>query len=1535
MAEIVNTATIRVVADTEQVEAGLRKVEVAAQGTGKNIESLGRNDRSFKNLSDQIQQTTLRIEAGKRGTAEWFATMANARGINPERLKPYLNALDDARRKAEQAAEAQRKLDESTRFLDSLRTRTEALGKSASQLLELRAAQLGVADSARPMIEQLRAAEEAAGGVEGRFSKLKVGLLAVGAAAVAGGTWFASMIKGAVDAADELGDLSKSTGIAVEDLAGLKLAAEQSGGDLNGIADAINKLSVNIGKDAEKFRALGITAKEPIEAFKQLADIFAAIDDPQTRAALGAEALGKSWASAAPLLAEGGNAIGEMVEKGRELSGMTQEMVSQADAFNDKLAELNTTLDGFKVKVANDMLPGLNDAVEAIQKAYTESGKLAATWELLKTAGAFFFTDDFSAAEVRLRNLREELEEVQSSLALATDLPAVGFLGRWIFGESKEALTQRVNEIKQEIKEIQDAANPPEPFKDEFGDKFMGRVAAYRAQGFIGKDKEDPAVKSRAAAIRSEQDAYTGLINSIRERIAATEQEANGLKPLSESSRLQVALDQQLESGKIKLTAAHKANYEAEIRRLSVAEEIIASNKRAAAGSAELEKAFKAVADAAEQKIKAAEDEASRNEGLAQTYGMTKSAIEQMTLARLEEQYAQRASSTLELEEIDRLKRLIDAKRRNAAALAEIEVKDANKKAAEQAVRDWERSAEQIGQSLTDNLMRGGKSAAEYLKDLFRTLILRPILSPIGNLVGAAATGLTSGAAAAAGSSGAGSFTGSALGSAAGSLFGFGGLGGSLAAGAGWLTGATTLGGSLAAAGSLAATGTIAGITSSLGMVVGALGPIALGIGAAVGLFKSAFGRGPKEIQSTTLNGSFGDGGFSGTIDQAWKREGGFFRSDKRGVDVTAVDQAMAKQLGSAYDALKLASADFASVLGINADSLKTRTQSLSIALGKDEEANKKAIADFFIGVGDTIAKELLPSIGQFAKEGEGAAATLERVATSYALIDTALESISKVFGQVGVDSIAARERLIELSGGLEAFAQNTAGFQQNFLTEAERNAPVLKRVTAELAAMGLSAVDTREEFKAVVLGLDLTTEAGAKQYGALMKLQAAFAQVYPEIDKAGQRKALQDEYDQLTMTSAQLLARQRDALDESNRALFDSIQAIKAQAAAAQAVKDQASTLLGNVDSAFSVLQRMVGRERDLIQSRVTNLRSLSDALRNTFDSIRSPEQVAADRESAKAEISAALAIAKAGGPLPDAEKLRKALADISKGAGPEMFATFQDYQRELLGTQGDLKALADITDSQLSVEEKSLAKYDAMLEKYQEQIDVLKGISTTGLTIQQAIEALSAALLQAQANPVVSATAAINDAYKSSLGRAPDAAGLEYWQNQAAGGAPLSDILGAIKGSPEAQVQKLYKDVFGRAADAGGLNFWLDSISKGVSLADVRKALETSEEAKKKRIPGFADGGMFGGGLRVVGERGPELEFTGPSRIISNEVLRRLASPSENNAALAAAVDRLTREVEGLRAETRATATHTEKTARYLGRVVREDAIVTTTES
>ena len=122
-----------------------------------------------------------------------------------------------------------------------------------------------------------------------------------GLSAAAFGTW----IKSAIDFQDQLNDLNKTTDIAVSKLAGISLMSKQTGSDLTGMAQAMNKLTLEMGKAPDKFAKIGITAKDPLEAFKQLSDIFRSIEDPQLRAAVAAEALGKGWASAAPALAEG------------------------------------------------------------------------------------------------------------------------------------------------------------------------------------------------------------------------------------------------------------------------------------------------------------------------------------------------------------------------------------------------------------------------------------------------------------------------------------------------------------------------------------------------------------------------------------------------------------------------------------------------------------------------------------------------------------------------------------------------------------------------------------------------------------------------------------------------------------------------------------------------------------------------------------------------------------------------------------------------------------------------------------------------------------------------------------------------------------------------------------------------------------------------------------------------------------------------------------------------------------------------------
>lgn len=696
----------------------------------------------------------------------------------------------------------------------------------------------------------------------------------------------------------------------------------------------------------------------------------------------------------------------------------------------------------------------------------------------------------------------------------------------------------------------------------------------------------------------------------------------------------------------------------------------------------------------------------------------------------------------------------------------------------------------------------------------------------------------------------------------------------------------------------------------------------------------------------------------------AVKTSGGWFRGDSHdtvssalGADANAQITAVIKSLADSVQAA-------GSLLGLSEDEFTTKLNSFVVDIGKvslkDLKGDdlQKALESVFSKVGDDMAQFAVGGLQQFQKVGEGYLETLVRVGSDYAKLDASLTSIGKTFGTTGLQSIAARESLIELVGGIDELQSKASSYAENFLTQAQRLAPVQKYVSDELAKLNLSWVDTRAKFAQVVTGLDLTTEAGRNTYATLMGLSEAFAATHEAIkdatksaqDIADERRDLQDQLDQLTMTSVQLREKERAAIDDSNKALYDRVQAITA-------AKESADALLSGVDDAMSALQKAVNHEKEAVQASVdahmaaaNRLQSLSQALHSAIDGMATSEQKLVGRTRAQAEIRADLTIMKAGGTLSDAqtESLKKALTSASQDASSR-FSSYADYLRDLYQTQSDIAQLGDITDDQLGVEQKALAaaqaqlkSLDSILTSAQEQIDVLKGQSTALLSIDQAIQGLSTAILAAKANPVVSATSSINDAYLKSVGRAPDAAGLAYWQTQAAAGVSISDITKAIANSPEATLQDMYQSILGRPADAAGMQFWLAQRKNGTSWSDIGNALKGSAEAKT-RIPGFAAGGDFAGGWRIVGENGPELEATGPARIFNanqtGDLLRRLTSPSSNTDALAFAVDRLTATIsqqqgmiERQQAALEQTQRNTKRVADTLVRVTRDgDAMVT----
>ena len=109
--------------------------------------------------------------------------------------------------------------------------------------------------------------------------------------------------------------------------------------------------------------------------------------------------------------------------------------------------------------------------------------------------------------------------------------------------------------------------------------------------------------------------------------------------------------------------------------------------------------------------------------------------------------------------------------------------------------------------------------------------------------------------------------------------------------------------------------------------------------------------------------------------------------------------------------------------------------------------------------------------------------------------------------------------------------------------------------------------------------------------------------------------------------------------------------------------------------------------------------------------------------------------------------------------------------------------------------------------------------------------------------------------------------------------------------------------------------------------SLEDVNRFRSWLANSMGSIVPAFADGGFHSGGVRLVGENGPELEVTGPSRIFSNSDTASMLSGGN----VVEAIIALNNNLDLLRAEVRADVQHNAKTAKLLDRVIPEgDSIV-----
>ncbi len=385
-----------------------------------------------------------------------------------------------------------------------------------------------------PLDQAQRHAQTRARAINSALASIGAGISIAGIVAFA---------KSGIDALDNLNDISLKTGVAVETLAGFGLVARQSGTDLESFGKGLNKLSISISQNREELANLGISAKDPAEAFLQFADVLNSIEDENDKAAFGAKILKKSYLDLAPALALSSEELRELVTKGQDASGATAGLAKEADAFNDTLEVFKTRLDGVAIILGGSFASAINNLIDNLSAANKEGVTLRGT--LLGLANAFAHKEIFGGVAGELQDVNEQISLTEKKLDNLTQSQGItGLLGK-LTGDDSVALANTLDQLYGKQERL---AN-----KLKAQSELLTKPAGPTPKGVkvligtdTGEDKADKADKktrtasaARVASISDEQRAAEQLQKSYESMLESLTKELALRGETSEAAKLQ------------------------------------------------------------------------------------------------------------------------------------------------------------------------------------------------------------------------------------------------------------------------------------------------------------------------------------------------------------------------------------------------------------------------------------------------------------------------------------------------------------------------------------------------------------------------------------------------------------------------------------------------------------------------------------------------------------------------------------------------------------------------------------------------------------------------------------------------------------------------------------------------------------------------------------------------------------------------------------------------------------------------------------
>ncbi len=541
------------------------------------------------------------------------------------------------------------------------------------------------------------------------------------------------------------------------------------------------------------------------------------------------------------------------------------------------------------------------------------------------------------------------------------------------------------------------------------------------------------------------------------------------------------------------------------------------------------------------------------------------------------------------------------------------------------------------------------------------------------------------------------------------------------------------------------------------------------------------------------------------------------------------------------------------------------------------------AFAGFGLKLPDTRSayRKMVEDIDVTTTAGQAMFATMMGLATN---ADTYYTQIDKQ-AQAAVD--AAKE-------AAQAAADAWSNYYGLFTSDTQKAADTLSVVGQQFAALGLAMPATRDGFAAMVASIDQTTEKGKAMFASLLGLatnaDAAFDIIEAQTAAANEAAAAAAQAAKDAATAV------KDAL---NVAVTNSLSAVQRAISAQQEA----------AEAAYNATSASINDMLDTANTRVSDLTAVSNSLGAALKSLRGDSDAAVQmlRRQAQATLQSALATARAGGSLANFSGLDDALNAVTSNT-TDLYSSLEDFNRDqgrtanvvaelnllngkqLTSAEKSAKALQDQLDQAKKAYDAQVAQFDSQLAFAQSQLDGLNGVDTSVQSVAVAIQQMNAAVVAA----------------------------LQAQETGAASGNTYDNNVALIR--------SVYKQVLGRDLDGNGLATWTAGLANGtVTYANLVDLIAKGGKANGEtvKIPGYAAGGNFGGGLRLVGENGPELEVTGPSRIFDARTTAAMLNGGGSDAGVVAELRSIRAELEMIKANTQAGAVNSSKLVRIVDRV------------